>query len=184
MTTTETADLYRRLAENLTATVAAVPADRWASPSPCEGWNARDLLRHIIETQSFPLGPAGLTLPPVPDVDADPLGAWTQTRDAVQEILDDPARASLEFDGQMGRTSVASTFARFIAFDLAVHRWDMARAAGLDETLPEEDLAMIAGFTEQMGEALRSPGVCGPAVPTPADADTQTRLLGLLGRRV
>ncbi|SDC58293.1 TIGR03086 family metal-binding protein [Rhodococcus tukisamuensis] len=183
MTTTETAALYRRLAETLTRTVESVPADHWDADSPCEGWTARDVLRHVVETQSYPLGNVGLTLPPAPDVDVDPVGAWTQTRDAVLEILDDPARAGLEYDSQMGRTSVAATFGTFFCFDLVVHRWDLAHATGLDETIPAGDLALVAGFVEQAGEMLRSPGVCGPAVETPADADEQTRLLGALGRR-
>jgi uncharacterized protein (TIGR03086 family) len=183
MNITETAERYRRLAETLTRTVESVPADRWASPSPCEGWTARDVVRHVVETQSMPLTPAGLSLPAVPDVDVDPVGAWTQTRDAVLEILDDPELASREYDGGLGRTSVAATFGTFFTFDLVVHRWDLARATGLDETIAAEDLALAAAFAERAGEQLRTPGVCGPPVEVPADADAQTRLLGLLGRR-
>lgn len=177
------ADRYRRLSDTFTRTVESVPADRWDSPSPCEGWTARDVLRHVIDTHSYPLAPAGLTLPPAPSVDDDPLAAWTQTRDAALDILDDPARAGLEYDGSMGRTSVARTFDAFLGFDLAVHRWDVARATGVDETIPAEDLAMVAAFADRMGDQLHTPGVCGPAVEVPADADEQTRVLGVLGRR-
>ncbi|MFC9787022.1 TIGR03086 family metal-binding protein [Rhodococcus sp. NPDC127528] len=183
MNTTETAARYRRLAETLTRTVEAVPADGWERPSPCEGWTARDVLRHVIDTQTYPLDPVGLTLPPVPDVDSDPVGAWAQTRDAVLDILDDPERAGLEYDGSLGRTSVAATFGSFFCFDLVVHRWDLARATGLDESIPTEDLVLVTGFADRMGEQIRTPGVCGPAVEVPAEADAQTRLLGRLGRR-
>lgn len=174
---------YRRLADNLTATVAAVPADRWDSPSPCEGWAARDVLRHLIEVQSFPLTPAGLALPPAPSVDDDPLEAWTRTSVAVQGILDDPQRAGLEYDSSLGRTTVAATFDSFLAFDLAIHRWDIAHATGLDETIPAEDLALATALADRMGEQIHSPGVCGPVVEVPADADEQTRVLAMLGRR-
>ncbi|MFC7451081.1 TIGR03086 family metal-binding protein [Rhodococcus daqingensis] len=182
-TTTNNADLYRRLAAELTRRVESVPADRWDNASPCDGWTARDVLRHVVETQSFPVNAAGMTLPPVPDLDVDPLGAWTQTRDAVQEILENPARADLEYDGQMGRAKVSDTFGSFYTFDLVLHGWDIAKATGGDTTIAPTDLAMVAGFAERMGEALHSPGVCGPVVDVPADTDEQTRVLGLVGRR-
>lgn len=182
-TMTSNADLYRRLAAALTRRVEAVPADRWEDASPCEGWTARDVLRHIVETQSFPVNAAGMTLPPVPDIDADPIGAWTQTRDAVQEILDDPERAGREYEGQMGKAKVSDTFGSFFTFDLVAHGWDLAKATGGDTTISPEDLAMLSRFAERMGEAIHSPGVCGPAVEVPADADEQTRVLGLIGRR-
>ncbi|MGW0174502.1 TIGR03086 family metal-binding protein [Rhodococcus sp. NPDC003322] len=174
---------YRRRADNLTGTVASVPADRWDSSSPCEGWTARDVLRHLIDVHSFPLKPVGLSLPPAPSVDEDPLAAWTRTRDAVLEILDDPQRAGLEYDSSLGRTSVAATFDSFLGFDLAIHRWDIAHATGVDETIPAEDLAAAAALADRMGEQIRSSGVCGPAVEVPADADEQTRILAVLGRR-
>ncbi|WP_050067458.1 TIGR03086 family metal-binding protein [Rhodococcus sp. RD6.2] len=181
--TSAVADRYRRLANHLADTVAAVPADRWDSTSPCEGWTARDVLQHVIDVQSMPLTPVGLSLPPAPAVDDDPLGAWTATRDAVQAILDDPRHANLEYDSSMGRTTAAATFDAFICFDLAIHRWDIARATGADETIPAEELAAAAALADRMGDMIRSSGVCGPVVEVPADADEQTRVLGRLGRR-
>ncbi|MFD4293755.1 TIGR03086 family metal-binding protein [Rhodococcus sp. NPDC058505] len=180
---TDTAETYRRLADRFTDTVTRIPADRWDSPSPCEGWTARDVVGHVIETQSFPLTPAGLSLPSGPDVAADPVAAWATARDAVLEILEDPERAGREYDSRLGRTTVAATFGAFMAFDLVIHRWDLARATGLDETIPAEDLAIASGLAERMGDAIRSPGVCGPAVEVPAGADEQSRVLGILGRR-
>ncbi|MFD4265700.1 TIGR03086 family metal-binding protein [Rhodococcus sp. NPDC058481] len=182
-TTTSNADLYRRLAADLTRRVEAIPADRWDNPSPCEGWTARDVVRHIVETHSFPVNAAGMTLPAVPDVDADPVGAWTQTRDAVQEILDDPDRADREYEGQMGRAKVSDIFGSFYTFDLVVHGWDLAKATGGDTSIASEDLTMVAHFAERMGDSLHTPGVCGPTVEVPADADELTRVLGLVGRR-
>lgn len=182
-TTSAIADRYRRLANALTDTVASVPPDRWDAPSPCEGWTARDVLRHVIETQEIPLTPVGLALPPVPDVARDPVAAWTTTANAVLEILDDPERAGREYDSPLGRTSAAATFDAFLGFDLVVHRWDIARATGADEQIPAADLARVSAFADRMGEMLRTPGVCGPAVDVPEDADEQTRVLGVLGRR-
>jgi len=45
---TQISERYRTLADEMTRRVAAVPADRWDDPSPCEGWSARDVLGHVI----------------------------------------------------------------------------------------------------------------------------------------
>ncbi|NKV83195.1 hypothetical protein GS930_10860 [Rhodococcus hoagii] len=66
ITTESTPDLYRRLAAAFTDRVDAVPADRWEAASPCEGWTARDVLTHVVETQSHMVGVVGLSIPDGP----------------------------------------------------------------------------------------------------------------------
>ncbi|QBJ96881.1 TIGR03086 family protein [Rhodococcus sp. ABRD24] len=182
MTTESTPDLYRRLAAALTDRIDAVPADRWESPSPCDGWSTRDVVAHIVETQAHMMGVVGLSIPEGPSTETDPAAAWHHTRNAVQAILDDPSKASLEYDGHFGRTDLSSTVRTFYCFDLIVHGWDIARAAGLDETIPAEDLALADAVIAQLGDSLRMDGVCGPAIAVPAEADHQTRVLAALGR--
>ncbi|WP_430335289.1 TIGR03086 family metal-binding protein [Rhodococcus sp. ACT016] len=183
MTTIEaTPDLYRRLAETLTEIVDAVPADRWENPSPCEGWTTRDVVAHIVDTQAQMVGVVGLSIPEGPSTASDPAGAWRHTRDAVQAILDDPAKAGLEYDGHFGRTDLASTMRTFYCFDLIVHGWDIARAAGLDLDIPDHDLDMLDAVIAQLGDSLQMEGVCGPALDVAADADRPTRILATLGR--
>jgi len=181
---TETADRFRRLADRFTATLDAVPEDRWDDPSPCEGWSSRDIVNHVATTEwSFltrlDLAPAGVELDP------DPLTAWPTSRDTVQAVLDDPARADTPYDSFFGPTTFASVVDRFYAFDLLVHAWDIARAAGLPELepMPDAEITRVAADAVALGDALRAPGVCGPAIAMPDDADPQTRLLGFLGRQ-
>ena len=42
---------YEAAQRALSAVIDAVPAQSWANPSPCEGWSAHDVLRHLIHTQ-------------------------------------------------------------------------------------------------------------------------------------
>ena len=73
-----TAERYRRVAGRFTERVREVPADRWDSPAPCEGWVARDVVRHLVEWfPPFLECGAGIELTPGPSVDDDPAGAWT-----------------------------------------------------------------------------------------------------------
>jgi uncharacterized protein (TIGR03086 family) len=185
MTTTSTlpaADRYRELAEQFTRKVTSVPADRWGNPSPCEGWTALDVVRHIIDTQRQIVTVVGLDLPPGPSVDEDPAKAWTATRDAMQAVLDKPELGGREYDGLFGRTSLSATVSTFHCFDLIVHGWDLSRAAGLDEFIPEEQLTWVDDVAHQQGEMIRADGACGPAIQVGEDADNQTRVLAFLGR--
>ena len=179
---TEISGRYRDLATEFTRRVAAVPADRWGDPSPCAGWTALDVLRHVIDTHRTMPGWAGLSLTLRKSVDDDPLGAWDEARDSMQALLDDPERAGLEYNGFFGPTTVEQTVDRFLGFDLLIHGWDIARATGQDETLPVHEVHRVYEDVLSLGDNLRRDGVCGPEVSVPADAPEQDRLLGLLGR--
>lgn len=183
MTNSETtADRYRRLASGLTTRIDAVPSEKWDIPSTCDGWSVRDVVRHIIDTEKGALKPVGLSIPDGPTVDDDPAAAWAHTRDAMQEILDDPARANLEYDGHFGRTDLASSIGSFYSLDLIVHAWDVAHPAGVESVIDGQDLDFVEAFIAQMGDNIRMEGVCGPAVEVPEDSDRQTKVLAQLGR--
>jgi uncharacterized protein (TIGR03086 family) len=178
------ADRYDRLASDFAATIDAVPADRWASPSPCEDWTARDVVAHVVEVHGMFEGLVGREIGAVPAADDDPAAAFAAARQVVSGHLRDPDAAAASFDGAMfGRTTFAQAIDRFISFDLVIHRWDLARAAGLEVVLPSDEVARARETTAGFGDAMRGPNAFGPEVPAPDDADEQTRLLAFLGRR-
>jgi uncharacterized protein (TIGR03086 family) len=180
----KTADRFRRLAGAFTDKVAAVPPDRWDSPSPCEDWTAREVVGHVVGTYGMFQGMVGRDLGDIPSVDDDPLGAWTAARDVVQADLDDPERATQEFDGFAGRNTFEGAVDRFACMDLIVHNWDLSRATGLDEQLDPADVQRVREDAKGFGDMLRSPGVCGPAIDPPPGASEQDKMLAFLGRRV
>lgn len=179
----EIADRYRRLSAAFTDKVAGVPEDRWDAPSPCDGWTARDVVRHVVDTHGTFLGLVGRRLPELPSVDDDPLAAWTGARDVVQADLDDPVLAGAGYEGSFGPSTFEQAVDGFLGFDQVLHGWDLARATGQDETIPPDEIERISALVARMGDALHRPGVCGPAIePSPGD-DDQTRLLLAVGRR-
>jgi len=180
---TEISDRYRRNADAFAATVAAVPPDRWGAPSPCEEWDARAVVAHVVAGHGIFEGMVDRELAPHPSADDDPAAAFAAVRAQVQAELDDPELADVEFDGFFGRTSFAQAVDRFMSADLVVHRWDLARAAGSDVEIPADEIARILSESESWGDAMRSPGTFGPEVEPPAGADEQTRFLCFLGRR-
>src|SRR2546421_6287276 len=148
---TEVSERYARLSGAFAEKIAAVAADAWERPSPCEGWSARDVVRHVIQTQGMFLGFVGQQQGELPSVDNDPLGAWNAARAEVQARLEDPQGAKAEFDGFSGRSTFEDGVNRFLCFDLVVHGWDLARAAGLDDKIAPEDVARVREQAEAFG---------------------------------
>ncbi len=112
-----------------------------------------------------------------------PVEAWDAHQRAVQDVLDDPAKAGTDFaNAYAGSMPLDQAIDRFYTSDVFMHTWDLARATGQDETLePEACAGMLAGM-QPLEELIRSSGQYGPAVPVPEGADAQTRLLGFIGR--
>ncbi|WP_369253238.1 TIGR03086 family metal-binding protein [Geodermatophilus amargosae] len=179
-----TAQRWRHLADDFGRRVDGVPAGRWDDPAPCEGWVARDVVRHVVEWMpSLYLGAVGLPLPELPSVDDDPAGAWRAADAAISALLEDPAVAARPTSTRAGDMTLEELVAMTGLMDLLVHAWDLARATGQDETVdPAEAAGFLAGI-EPWDAALRSSGHYGPRVPVPDDADARTRLLAFTGRQ-
>jgi uncharacterized protein (TIGR03086 family) len=181
----EISDRYRRLSVAMADRIAAVPDDAWSNPTPCADWSARDLVRHLVETPAMFFGFVDRPAPSDgPSVDEDPAGAFDHVRQAVQSALDDPAVATLSYDGMFGPSTFEQGVGQFLCTDLVIHGWDLARATGQDERLDPDDVHAIYEAMRPMDEQMRGPGAFGPKVEPPAGADEQTELLCFLGRTV
>ena len=180
---TEISDRYRKVADQFTQRIQSVPADAWDNPAPCDGWVARDVVRHLVEWVPGFFSASDLRFPKAPSVDEDPAAAWQAVNDTLQSALDDPDLAAHEFEMRMGRVRVDQAIGQFCLGDVLVHTWDLARATGLDESLDSEEVHSMFQGMEPMDEMLRQSGQFGPRVHVPADADEQTKLIAFTGRR-
>ena len=170
-------DLYRQASDWAVDKVAGA-AQSLDATTPCDDWDVRTLMNHMLDTQRYFVKAArGEDATP-------PLGSPPDT------VSDDPVA-----DFQAARSDVLATFQEpgviektgpmlGIAFsDQLLHGWDLARATGQDATmpepLPEAAYEMIHGrFTDDQRK-----GVFKPAVAVPATASAQDRLLAYTGRR-
>lgn len=177
------AERFRRVAGRFTDRANEVSAAAWNNDAPCDGWTARDVVKHMIEWMPSLLRAADVRIDIDIDVVADPAGAWNSLAEQLQEVLDDPTVAEREFDaGPPGRMSVASAIDMLMLGDIVIHTWDLARAAGLDESLdPVLAEAMYEGM-QPIDEILRSSGHYGPKVAVADDADVTTKLIAFTGR--
>lgn len=178
------AEEHRRVAAAFTATVEATDPAAWAHPAPPEGWEARDVVRHLVEWfPAFLHASVGITLPPGPSVDDDPGAAWRAQTAGVQALLDDPSTAQREHDfPHIGRMALERATVMIYVGDVFLHRWDLARATGQDDALDPAKCEEMLEAMLPMDDALRQSGHYGPRVDVPDDADVQTRLLAFIGR--
>lgn len=180
----EAAAEHGTIAGVFTARVHGVPAGAWDNPAPCEGWVARDVVRHLVTWfPAFLAAGAGVELPQGPSVDDDPVLAWTVHSAGVQALLDDPAtRTRMLVNRHLGEMPLDQAVASFYTADVFLHTWDLARATGQDERLDPDRCAVMLEAMLPMDEALRRSGHYGPRVDVAEDADPQTRLLAFIGR--
>ncbi|MDQ0578417.1 TIGR03086 family metal-binding protein [Streptomyces rishiriensis] len=181
---TSAADEHRIIAGAFTERVRGVSPTAWDNPAPCEGWVARDVVRHLVEWfPAFLKSGAGVELPQGPSVDDDPVAAWTVHCDGVQALLDDPATSGKVLSNpHIGKVPLDQAVDRFYTADVFMHTWDLARASGQEETLDPVRCARLLDGMLPLDDVLRKSGQYGPKVEIPESADVQTRLLAFIGR--
>jgi uncharacterized protein (TIGR03086 family) len=178
----EIADRYRKVAARFSERVRAVPADKWDAPTPCEGWVTRDVVKHLAEwVPSMFASTWGLSMPVIPSADDDPVAAWEAVDAFCQTSLDDAELSQTVKDTPMGTMSFEDAFAMIALSDVVIHTWDLARGAGLDDTLDPGELERLTAMKDLPAEVRGE--WFGPLVEVPDDADLQTKVLAYSGRR-
>ena len=166
--------------------VRLTPPKALDKKAPCEGWKARDVMAHGFGAVQYATAAATGGKPPTksPKLNDDYVAQYAKLRDASIEALDKPDVLHTVAPTFFGPMPV-DTFVGIMAADLAVHAWDLARAAKVDEKLDAGLVkAVTATWKAVPEEMLRSPGVMAAKVSSPKGADAQTRLLNFLGRTV
>ena len=90
------------------------------------------------------------------------------------QLIRHPRVGEHRFDNAVGQ---------FVLGDVLIHTWDLARAAGLDETLDPQLVHDTLVGIEPLDAILRSSGQYGPRVEAPPGADEQTMLIAFTGRK-
>ena len=153
--------------------LAAVRADDWDRPTPCEGWTVRELADHLAAApQHF------LQLARGEEVD------WASGTGVEGHALAAHFRAHADdlIHHWHGQPDDRVAQADWQSAELGVHTWDLVRALGrplpLDDEVAERGLAfMQQGLTaDNRGPAF------GPPVDVAADASAYDRLVAFAGR--
>ncbi|MGB7236043.1 MAG: TIGR03086 family metal-binding protein [Rhodococcus sp. (in: high G+C Gram-positive bacteria)] len=167
-------DVWSAAADKWDEVIGQVGDDDWEKSTPCEGWTVRELVDHAMHWQGRGAGVFG--------ADVDPDGEWATLKPALATALADPA--NLEGTAEALGGTPKPAVAGLITADLLVHSWDLARAIGVDATLPEAAAeSTLMGLQRLPEDMLRSERMFGPAVAVPDDASAQDKLIGFVGRQ-
>ena len=172
----------RRVVKPFTTVVDSLSDENWRASSPCAGWTARDVLDHVMGTQRDFLAGHGLDCGPATDPQRHPAAAWQEHLNMVLRVLDEDSVWHRAYAGYFGPTTIGQTMVTFYGFDLIVHRWDLATAAGRSERFTPAELNELQEAIVGFGSSLYQEGICAPALEVAADADLQARVLAALGR--
>jgi uncharacterized protein (TIGR03086 family) len=183
--------LFQRAQAQFTDRVDAVGPGQWDTPA-LPGWTVADLVAHLTGEQLWvpPLlageqpDEVGQRIPTAADelLGGDPLTAWETAADGALAAWADPDVLDRRVRLSSG-TAPAAEYLVELTADLTVHAWDLARAVGGVTALDPELVAAALRYAEQRLGDDGVPGLIAPAVPVPAGADPQTRLLARFGRR-
>ncbi len=158
--------------------------------APCPGWTGEDVYVHAMGNLKMihAFATTGHGPKSSPKLGKDPVRAWEKLRDQTLEALDQPGvlqgTAHEPFGPDFGSVPVDGLVG-FMAAELAVHVWDMARTARVDERLDPALVRFTNATWRSLGEeVLRMENMFGPRIPSERTADAQTKLLNFLGRQV
>jgi uncharacterized protein (TIGR03086 family) len=176
MSSADVLELYERASA---WTLSKVPnaAEQLDASTPCDEWDVRTLMNHMLETQQYFVGAARgeNASPPSPQ--------------PPEMLSDDPARdfedmrsATLQTFGGEGVIEKTGPSLGIAFSDTLLHGWDLAEATGQDSTmpkgLPEAAYEMIHGrFTDEQRK-----GLFKPEVQVESNASAQDKLLAYTGR--
>jgi uncharacterized protein (TIGR03086 family) len=182
-------DLHERALATTRQFVAGVGPDQWAAPSPCEGWDARELLNHIIGGNLWVAELVdGKTIAEVGDrldgdvVGDDPLAAYDRSAGAASAAFQRPGAMKDPVAVSYGPVP-GEIYAGHRFIDVLIHGWDLAKATGQDASLPADLVDACSEVVAPQAELLVGSGAFGDgSVDVPDGGDPQTVLLARLGR--
>ena len=179
--------LLSQAIDAMRALAANVSGDGWDAQSPCTDWKARDVVNHVVGGSSMITSlfagksweEAAGSSESIPE-GADPLAAFDAATGAAKEAVSKPGAMEQEVQFARGPMPGAG-FASMMFTDVLIHAWDLAKATGQDATLPAELVEASYALVLPRKGQMPAPAF-GTEVEVSEDADTQTKLLAMLGR--
>jgi uncharacterized protein (TIGR03086 family) len=165
--------------------VGGVRPDQYAQPTPCTEWDVQALLGHMVGVMmNMERGVTGAAL--LPDMN----GVALDTDVAAQfATASDRTLAAWRSRGLEGEIDVgagpmpAALGASINLVDTTAHAWDLARATGQDEMLPDALADTSLQVAEGFVDGVRQFAGINPAIPVASDASPTAKFVAYMGRQ-
>ncbi len=180
-------DFFVRASAFFGEIVREVADDDWDRPTPCDGWDLRTVVAHVVIGDSqIPALFAGEAVDEVQEysptvLGTNPLAAWRGTALAAIRAFASPGALERRYRHPVGNVR-GRTVIGFRISDSLVHGWDIARALDHEVLLDPELCEYCLDFWYPMATTLPASGYYAAARMPAPDAGPAARLLALLGR--
>lgn len=178
-------DDLRRALDQTGEVVAAVRPDQLGLPTPCDDYDVRALINHLVGGNLMFAavvdgGELDLSVLDQDNLGDDPAAAYRRSAQATLAAWQHPGALDekLAFANLPGHVVVRLHLTEELA-----HGWDLARATDQDESM-DPHLAEVAleAMRQMPPEMLRNPQFFGNEVACGADAPPHEQLVAFLGR--
>jgi uncharacterized protein (TIGR03086 family) len=182
------ATLHAKALEETGRTVAGITTEQLAMPTPCEGWDVRALLNHVVSGNEWAAElAAGRTIAEVGDrldgdvISDDPSAAYEASATRAAAVFLRPGALESPCAVSYGPVP-GEVYAGHRFIDVLVHGWDLAKATGQDTSLDADLVEACFTVVEPQRDMLAGSGMFGSDQQVLPGADRQTELLAMLGR--
>lgn len=184
-----TGELYVRAMAATQRYMDGVRADQWHASTPNTEWDVKQVANHIIGENLW-AGELfhGKSIAEVGNkfdgdvAGSDPAAAYRASVSVATDAVTAPGAMEAVCHLSFGDFSGADYSAQLF-LDLLIHGWDIAKATQQDTRLPPDLVEACIPIAEQITAIARSTGVYGDELPVSPEANRQTKLLALVGRR-
>ncbi len=184
----EPQELFEQVINLVGPCIRQVQDAQLANPTPCNDWDLRALLRHIVyELMWMPEIIDSKTIAEVGDrFEGDILGtditaAWDRASHgalAAVETAKLKATAHLSYGDFPVSHYIAET-----AGDILIHGWDVNQSIKCNLLIPDDLAQVVYDSILPRTDEFAASGLFGTPVDAPEDATIQIKLLALVGRK-
>ena len=180
-------ELHRLGGDEFARQVDRIGATQWGQPTPCDEWNVRQLVEHVVGFNFFvPWLLDGHTVDDAPVAD-DLLGTTPgetarQSVKEAQTAFERPGVLSTIVHHPVGDVP-ASLFLVFRIFDFVVHGWDLAASMGAAFESDPRLLSAALAQARELEQAMAASGMFAPPLPISVGDTPLSEILARSGRR-
>lgn len=180
-------ELYTYALDTATSIVKQVRADQLSLPTPDTEWTVRDLLQHITYELAWTADVVeGKSIAEVGDkyegdlLGEDPLASWQKYKVRAREAVIHAKEADTAHLSYTDTT--VADYLWEAGNDQLIHAWDLGEGIGVAVVFDEQVATELYDRALPRKDEFENSGLFAAAKSVPDMADTQTKLLALLGR--
>ena len=188
MLATDIAAVHRDALAATRQFVAGIGDDQWDLATPCDGWNVRDLVNHIVAGNLWAaqLG-CGRTIADVGTaldgdvLGSDPVAAYDLSAESAATVFEMPGALDAPCAVSYGPVP-GEVYAGHRVIDVLIHGWDVASATGQPTDIDPQLIDACWQVVRPQLSLLQGSGAFGVECADEVDNDPQSSLLAALGR--